>query len=54
MGKGYLGKFNIQKVKEGLILILCIFIFCNGGEPCNGIGMWKIESGSSLPFTAGL
>jgi len=54
MGKGYLGKFNIQKVKEGLILILCIPILCNGGTPCNGISIRKIESGSSLPFTAGL
>jgi len=30
----------------GLIMILCIPIFCNGREPCNGTSIRKIESGS--------
>jgi len=31
----------------GLILVLCIFIICNWGKPCNLLGTRKIELGTN-------
>jgi hypothetical protein len=45
IGKGYLGKFYIQKVEEGLITVLGIPIIFKGRKPCNGIAIRNLELG---------
>jgi len=46
-GKGISKGFGLPAVLlAGLILVLCIPIFCKWGMPCNVISIWKIELGS--------
>jgi len=38
--------FNTQEIEEGLIAVLCEFIFCKWGMPVDLFSTWKIELSS--------